>query len=130
QETLKIQGPPDLPILGVRLNGHLVSNELGEVLYPRAHVAHLQEQSQAHIIVSAVSKAPERVRTVGMGNILMAKKILLIINGAHKQKVFSQIIQKEVSTHFPASFLWLHDQVTVLADKEVAGDISLNELFF
>ncbi len=124
QEKLKTLGPPDLLLLGVGLNGHLGFNEPGEVLYPRPHVVHLEDITQSHSMISALAKTPEYGITLGMSDLLQSGRILLIINGIHKRDVFKRLLLKEISTNFPASFLWLHKNVTVLADQEAAGDLS------
>jgi galactosamine-6-phosphate isomerase len=56
--------------------------------------------------------------TLGMANILQSKKILLLVSGQEKRYVLSRLLSEEVSTEFPASLLWLHNDVTCVYDHD------------
>jgi galactosamine-6-phosphate isomerase len=119
-QSLHSQGPVHLCVLGLGVNGHLGFNEPADALHPGPHVAPLTEQSLAHPMVR---HARGRIRyglTLGMGDILRAEKILLLVNGRHKRESLRRLLTPEVSTRFPASFLWLHRDVTVLCDTEAS----------
>lgn len=122
QQELNNQGPIDLCVLGLGLNGHLGLNEPADELNPRVHVARLSEQTLQHPMVRGVQKKQLQYGlTVGMADILQSKKILLLVSGAHKQAAVARLRSSFVSTKFPASFLLLHNNVTCLCDKESAG---------
>jgi putative deaminase/isomerase len=120
ERTLGNHGPIHLCVLGLGVNGHLGFNEPADALHPGPHVAPLSEQSLAHPMVR---HARGRVRyglTLGMGDILRAQKILLLVNGRHKRDPLRRLLTPHVSTRFPGSFLWLHPDVTVLCDTEAS----------
>ena len=120
ERALENHGPLHLCVLGLGVNGHLGFNEPADALHPGPHVAPLTEQSLAHPMVR---HARGRVRyglTLGMGDILRAEKILLLVNGPHKREPLLRMLTPQVSTRFPASFLWLHPDVTVLCDAEAS----------
>ena len=54
--------------------------------------------------------------TLGLGDILQARKVLLLVSGAQKAPQLRRLLRPEISPHFPASFLWLHAAVTVCCD--------------
>jgi 6-phosphogluconolactonase/glucosamine-6-phosphate isomerase/deaminase len=54
---------------------------------------------------------------LGVGDILRSRKILLLVNGQAKQAVLRRLLKPIVSSHFPASFLWLHPAVTIICDQ-------------
>jgi galactosamine-6-phosphate isomerase len=58
--------------------------------------------------------------TLGLYEILNAKKIIFLVNGADKKAVYQKLMKKEISTSLPASFLWLHDNVEMIVMREVA----------
>ncbi len=122
QETLKSQGPVDLMVLGVGLNGHLGFNEPEQHLKPFTHIARLQQKTQNHSMVSSLSKAPDTGLTLGMHDILNARKIILIVNGPHKKEALSQLLDGQITTGFPASFLWMHPHVSYLIDRDALGN--------
>ena len=45
---------------------------------------------------------------------MQARRILLLVNGMHKREQLARLLEDKVSTHFPASLLNLHADVTVI----------------
>jgi galactosamine-6-phosphate isomerase len=117
------EGPIDLCVLGLGANGHLAMNEPDESLCPYPHVARLSASSMQHPMLAASTTKPAYGLTLGMGELMRSKKILLPILGRQKREVLKRLLQPSVSTHFPASFLWLHPDVAVLCDRDAAGDL-------
>jgi galactosamine-6-phosphate isomerase len=113
-------GPIDLCILGLGRNGHLGFNEPGRVLFPIAHRTQLLEQTRAHPMLSQTTIKPDYGLTLGMAEILQSKRILLLVSGAHKQKLLQRLLHGEISTEFPASLLCLHPQTIILCDRDAA----------
>ena len=54
--------------------------------------------------------------TLGIGDILRARKIVLLITGEGKERVIARFLDGTVTTDLPASFLWLHHDLEVLLD--------------
>lgn len=113
-------GPIDLCLLGLGRNGHLLMNEPARALRPRAHVAILAESTRRHSMLTGVRVAPRRGLTLGLADVLRSLRILLLVSGRHKRHALARILEGTVSTSCPASFLWLHPDVTVLCDRFAA----------
>lgn len=111
-------GPVDLCILGIGTNGHLGFNEPGEYLHPTSHRIRLTEASCGHQMVADSSYRPEYGITLGMKDILLSKKILLLVNGEHKKPVMKDFLSRKITSRLPASLLWLHPEVTCLCSKD------------
>jgi galactosamine-6-phosphate isomerase len=111
-------GPINLCVLGLGRNGHLGFNEPGETLCPTAHRAQLTEETRAHPMVSNATTKPVHGLTLGLAEILRARRILLLVSGEHKREPLHRLLRGEMSTHFPASLLCLHHDVTILCDRE------------
>ncbi len=111
-------GPIDLCILGLGLNGHVAMNEPGDFLEPRVHVARLTASSQQHPMLAGLGRKPQYGLSLGMADILNSRRILLLVSGAHKRAALQLLLKPQVSPRFPASFLWLHPNTTVLCDRE------------
>jgi galactosamine-6-phosphate isomerase len=114
-------GPLDLCILGLGRNGHLLMNEPAEALRPTAHVARLAASTRRHTMLEGLASPPRRGLTLGMGDILRSRSILLLVSGAAKRKALARALRGRVSPRCPASFLWLHPDVTVICDRDAAG---------
>ena len=58
---------------------------------------------------------------MGIGTIMKARKILLVVNGAGKAEIVRDVLRGPVVPRVPASILQLHPDVTVVLDKEAAA---------
>jgi galactosamine-6-phosphate isomerase len=114
QNLLEQQGPIDLCILGLGVNGHLAFNEPEEFLQPHCHVAQLTDASLGHSMAQDMDGTKLYGLTLGMSDILASKEILLLISGASKMEITRRLLEGKISTHLPGSFLWLHPKVRVL----------------
>lgn len=119
-QWLAKNGPIDICILGLGLNGHIAMNEPGDELVPHAHVSRLTRQSQQHSMLAALKRKPRYGLTLGMAEILSSRKILLLVSGTTKTNILKRTLQERVTTRLPASFLHLHPAVTVLCDRAAA----------
>jgi galactosamine-6-phosphate isomerase len=110
------QGPIDICILGLGRNGHLGLNEPSPNLQPHCHVAKLSEETRGHMMMSGSGTKPASGLTLGMGDILASRNILLLVTGEGKQRAIGRFLEATVTTDLPASFLWLHPNVDVMLD--------------
>jgi galactosamine-6-phosphate isomerase len=117
QKRLAGEGPIDLCILGLGINGHIAMNEPASCLQPFAHVARLTEESLRHPMLANSQTTPTHGLTLGLAEILASREILLLVNGASKRTPLERLLKHDLSTEFPASFLWLHPNCTVLCDR-------------
>lgn len=122
-QALDENGPIDLCVLGLGLNGHLGFNEPADSLQPLPHRAKLAPGSLQHSMIRNSTVPLEYGLTIGMSHLLQSKMILLLVNGSHKNAAMKRLFSRQVSTDFPASFLWLHPRVICLCDREAAGGI-------
>lgn len=126
ERQVHLGGAPDLQLLGIGNNGHIAFNESADVLHAKAHIEKLTEST-----ISANSRffdskddVPTMAVTMGMGDILAAKRILLVATGAAKaEAVRGLILNDEITTRNPATLLKLHNNVTVIIDKELADAV-------
>lgn len=113
---LDANGPIDVCVLGLGLNGHLGFNEPAPALQAGPHVAQLSATSLAHSMLGGDRNAIPYGLTIGMGNILQSRQVVLLVNGPHKQAALRRLATREITPDFPASFLWLHPAFTLIAD--------------
>lgn len=123
-QWLQKNGPIDICLLGLGLNGHLALNEPGEALQPFSHVARLSKTSLRHPMLRGANRKPAYGLTIGMADILQSRTILLLVSGPHKRAVFRKLFSRKINPRFPASFLWLHPNVICLSDRDAAAPTS------
>lgn len=117
-------GGIDLQILGIGTNGHIGFNEPGYKFADGPFAVKLTQStidSNKKYFEAVGDTMPEYALTMGIGDIMRAKKILLIATGASKAKAVKALVEGEVTSECPASILKLHSDVTVFLDKESAA---------
>jgi galactosamine-6-phosphate isomerase len=125
QRRLASEGPIDLCVLGLGMNGHIAMNEPSSFLQAQAHIASLAESTLHHPMLADTSSKPVFGLTLGMTEILTSREILLLVSGAAKREPLRKLLGREITTHFPASLLWLHSNWTLLCDRESAEGLEL-----
>ncbi len=111
----------DLQLLGIGPNGHIGFNEPDDALEPLVHITPLAKSTMdanAHWFADGV--VPERAITMGMGDILRARSILLVVKGESKRAVLRELLDGgKVTTRNPSTFLLLHPDVTLITEKSL-----------
>lgn len=118
-------GGIDLQILGVGNNGHIAFNEPDSYLNVGTHVTGLAEntiRANARFFKS-MDEVPKKAITIGLGQIMKAKKIILLANGANKADAVKGLFSGKITTNNPATLLQLHKDVTIIIDKEIENEI-------
>lgn len=118
------RGGYDLAILGLGANGHLGFNEP-----PADHSAPTREVALSAASIASnggywgtAEDVPPRAVTIGMGPLLAARRILLLVSGAGKHEIVHRALHGPVTSSIPASYLQEADDVTVLADQAAWRD--------
>lgn len=120
------EGPIDLCVLGLGKNGHIAMNEPAASLLPFSHLAQLTAATLAHSMLANTKSKPGFGLTLGMAEILSAHEILLLVSGPSKREPLGRLMRHEITTEFPASFLWLHPNWTLLCDRTATEGLKLN----
>ncbi|GMV92374.1 MAG: glucosamine-6-phosphate deaminase [Candidatus Hydrogenedentota bacterium] len=115
--ALQSAGPIDICILGMGVNGHVGMNEPADWLHETAHVAVLAKESQGHGMLANALRQPTYGMTLGMGDILRSRLVLLLVSGVKKREAMAEFMSRRISTRFPASLLWTHPNAIVIADR-------------
>ena len=108
--------PSDLAILGLGKNGHVAFHEPGlpdDFSYGEVN---LSANSAKGLDVSIGTKAV----TYGVGALLQAKALLLVVTGSEKRQIFHQFTHKEPG--IPAVLLQAHPDFTVIVDFAARGE--------
>lgn len=119
QKELRENGPIDICILGIGVNSHIALNEPADKLRMDCHVAELAPITLNHGMIKTLAQPPTFGMTLGIGNIMDSKRIILFISGTGKKQALEQLLTREISTQYPASLLWLHPNVDLIIDESV-----------
>ena len=120
----------DLQLLGIGANGHIGFNEPGTSFEQETFIVELTNKTREDNkrFFNSIEEVPKLAITMGIKNILDSKKIILMATGENKASAVKRLFSQEVSLDFPASCLNLHNDTTIVIDKEAAKFILKNEL--
>ena len=118
-EIIRSQGGIDLQLLGLGHNGHIGFNEPGAAFEKETHCVDLTESTiEANKrFFESEDDVPKQAYTMGIKNIMQAKKILVVVSGADKADILKEVLYGPITPEVPASILQLHNDVTVVADE-------------
>lgn len=118
--------PIDVQLLGIGADGHVGFNEPGKVLYDGAHVEELEQSTidaNARFFTSR-GEVPTRAISMGIGDILRAKKLLLLATGESKAAAMrGLLLNEELSAQNPATMVKTHPDATVIIDRALAKSV-------
>ena len=120
EKRINLLGGIDLQLLGIGENGHIGFNEPTSFFDKHTHVVALNESTRKanSRFFDSVENVPTHAITMGIGVIMAAKKIVLVVNGEHKAEALHRSFFENVDPMFQASILQYHQDVMVVADKE------------
>ena len=111
-------GGVDMQLLGMGRNGHIGFNEPADAFAPTTHCVDLTEstiEANKRFFASA-DDVPRQAYTMGIGTIMRARKILVVVSGEDKADALAAAFYGPVSPQMPVSILRFHPDVTVVAD--------------
>lgn len=119
EEAIQNLGGIDLQLLGLGHNGHIGFNEPSDIFPKDTHIVDLQESTiEANKrFFESIDEVPRQAYTMGIGTIMRAKKILLVVSGGDKADILQEAIKGPVTPRVPASILQLHPDVIIVADE-------------
>ena len=125
ENVIKSVGGIDMQLLGIGLNGHIGFNEPADAFDKTTHCVDLTEstiEANKRFFASA-DEVPRQAYTMGIGTIMQAKKILIIVSGEDKADIVRDAFFGPVTPRVPASILQMHSDVTLVADEAALSKI-------
>lgn len=126
EEKVREGGAADLQLLGIGNNGHIAFNEASDHLIA---VAHTEKLTESTINANArffekKEDVPTMAITMGMGDILAAKKVVLAATGLAKVPAIRGLIMDDaITTQNPSTMLKMHEDAVVVIDRELADAV-------
>ena len=123
EAAIEAAGGIDLQFLGIGHDGHIGFNEpCGE--FPKAtHCVELNPitiEANKRFFASG-DEVPRRALSMGIGTIMRARGVVLVIYGADKAEITAKALKGPVTPEVPASILQFHPNCTVLLDEAAAS---------
>lgn len=118
-------GGIDLQLLGMGHDGHIGFNEPDDHFPLGTHMVDLNPitlEANARFFDNDPKKVPTQAVTMGIGCIMSARRILVIVSGADKAPIIAKAFLGPVTPQVPASILQLHADVTLVGDEAALSE--------
>ena len=125
EKAIETAGGIDIQLLGIGNNGHIGFNEPCEEFARVTHTVTLTQSTREanSRLFDSIDEVPTQARTMGIGTIMRARKLLLVANGPAKAAIVKEALFGPVTPQVPASILQFHPNVTVILDPEAAAQL-------
>jgi len=126
EQRIEAMGGIDFQLLGIGRGGNIGFNEPGSQLTSSTRLIMLNSDSRKEAArhLGFVELTPVSAISLGIGNIMKAKRIVLLSWGEDKSAVVKMAVEESASDAFPASFLQLHPNTKFVIDIHAAGELT------
>jgi glucosamine-6-phosphate deaminase len=118
----KIQevGGIDLFLGGIGPDGHIAFNEPGSSLTSRTRIKSLRYDTiiaNSRFFGGDITKVPKQALTVGVGTVMDAKEVIIVISGFIKARALKEVVEGGISHMWTASILQMHQKGIIVCDE-------------
>lgn len=128
EKKIASYGGIDLFLGGVGPDGHIAFNEPGSSLTSRTRMKTLTHDTiiaNSRFFNNDVSLVPKTALTVGVGTIMSARSVLLIVNGHNKARALKHGVEGGISQMWTISALQMHQKAIIVADEEACDELKV-----
>ena len=132
EAKIKEAGGVELFIGGIGPDGHIAFNEPGSSLTSRTRVKTLAQdtlEANARFFNNDISKVPKQALTVGVGTVMDAKEVMILITGAHKSFALYKAIEEGVNHMWTVSAFQVMTFLFVFNAKKFLNFVFFSNLF-
>ena len=128
EAAIAAAGGIDLFVGGVGEDGHIAFNEPGSSLASRTRVKTLTRDTRmvnSRFFGGDPDAVPPTALTVGVGTIMDAREVLILVSGANKSRALRHAIEEGVNHLWTFSCLQLHPRVVVVCDERATDELKV-----
>ncbi len=128
EAKIKEVGGIDLFLGGIGPDGHIAFNEPGSSLNSRTRVKTLTTDTiiaNSRFFDNDVNKVPKTALTVGVGTVLSAKEVLIIVNGHNKSRALYHAVEGAITQMWTISALQLHEKGIIVCDDAATAELKV-----
>jgi glucosamine-6-phosphate deaminase len=128
EERIRKAGGIDLFLGGIGPDGHIAFNEPGSSLTSRTRVKSLTTDTRianSRFFGGSVDAVPETALTVGVGTVMDAKEVLIIVNGHNKARALQQAIEGSINQMWTITALQMHPKGIIVCDEAACAEIKV-----
>ena len=120
EEMILQKGGIELFLGGMGGNGHIAFNEPGSPFDSRTRLVTLNNETiedNSRFFDGDISKVPSAALTVGLGTIMDAREVLIIVNGKNKAKTLKKAVEGGADEMLPVSCLHKHTNAAIVCEE-------------
>ena len=128
EEAIKAAGGIDLFLGGIGPDGHIAFNEPGSSLSSRTRIKTLTTDTiiaNSRLFEGDVNKVPKTAMTVGVGTVMDAREVLILVNGHSKARALQQAVEGAVNQMWTITALQLHPHGIIVADEAACAELKV-----
>ncbi|MDR0387340.1 MAG: glucosamine-6-phosphate deaminase [Treponema sp.] len=128
EEKIRSFGGIDLFLGGMGADGHLAFNEPGSSLHSRTRVKTLTRDTRAanaRFFDGGVDQVPSTALTVGIGTVMDAREVLILVTGHNKARALQAVVEGGVSHMWTLSCLQMHPRAVIVCDEDAIGELKV-----
>ena len=128
EEKIKEVGGVKLFLGGICPDGHIAFNEPGSSLKSRTRIKTLTYDTivaNSRFFDNDIEKVPKTALTVGVGTVLDAEEVLVIVNGHNKARALRHAIEAGVNHMWTISALQMHPKGIIVCDEEATVELKV-----
>ena len=129
EAKIKAAGGIDLFMGGIGVDGHIAFNEPGSSLVSRTRVKTLTYDTivaNSRLFGGDVGQVPATALTVGVGTVMDAREVVILVNGHNKARALRHGVEGCVSQMWTISALQMHPKGVIVCDEDAAGELKVN----
>jgi len=128
ERKIKEAGGVHLFIGGIGPDGHIAFNEPGSSLVSRTRLKTLAQdtiQANARFFNNDLSKVPKQALTVGVGTVMEAEEVMILITGAHKAFALYKAVEEGVNHMWTVSAVQQHPRALLICDEDATLELKV-----
>jgi glucosamine-6-phosphate deaminase len=126
EDKMKKAGGVELFIGGIGPDGHIAFNEPGSSLASRTRVKTLTQDTiiaNSRFFDKDVNKVPKTALTVGVGTVMDAREVMVLVNGHNKARALWHAIEGAVNHLWTISALQMHPRGIIVCDEDATDEL-------
>jgi glucosamine-6-phosphate deaminase len=128
ENKIKAVGGIQLFLGGIGADGHIAFNEPGSSLHSRTRIKTLTEDTiivNSRFFENDINKVPREALTVGVGTVMDAKEVLIIVNGHNKARALRHAVEGSVNHMWTVTALQLHPKGIIVCDESATEELKV-----
>ena len=128
EEAIRKAGGIDLFLGGIGPDGHIAFNEPFSSLKSRTRVKTLTTDTiiaNSRFFDNDVNKVPKHALTVGVGTVMDAREVMILVNGHNKARALQAAVEGPVTQAWTISALQQHPHAIIVADDAACDELKV-----